>query len=293
MAAYVKNLLKVNRLLDGEYVEPYAGGAAIALELLFHEYVQRIHINDISRPVHAFWKSVLHQTEELCQLVIGTPLTVKAWDIQKRVLANQAEHDDLSLGFATFFLNRTNRSGILNAGIIGGRDQTGPWKIDARFNPSELTYRIRAIASMKERISLTCQDALQFLKSSIRRWPDKTLIYLDPPYYVKGRDLYYDFYQHKNHEEVAQFVKQKITRQKWIVSYDNVQPIRDLYYGCPYVIYDIGYTARSARRGDEVMFFGGGLEIPPLVGAINPVQERLPFGATVATATGKTPRYTG
>jgi DNA adenine methylase len=122
-------------------------------------------------------KSVLHQTEELCQLVIGTPLTVKAWDIQKRVLANQAEHDDLSLGFATFFLNRTNRSGILNAGIIGGRGQTGPWKIDARFNPSELTYRIRAIASMKERISLTCQDALQFLKSNIRRWPDKALIY--------------------------------------------------------------------------------------------------------------------
>ena len=127
LAAYVKQLMKVNHLLDGEYVEPYAGGAAIALELLFQEYVQRIHINDLSRPVHAFWKSALHQTEELCQLVGDTPLTVEAWDIQKGVLSSQAEHDDLAVGFATFFLNRTNRSGILNAGIIGGRDQTGPW----------------------------------------------------------------------------------------------------------------------------------------------------------------------
>jgi DNA adenine methylase len=211
LAAYVKRLMKVNRLLDGEYVEPYAGGAAIALELLFQEYVQRIHINDISRPVHAFWNSVLHQTEELCELIIGTPLTVEAWDTQKRVLVNESEHDDLAVGFATFFLNRTNRSGILNAGIIGGRNQTGPWKIDARYNSSELAYRIQAIASIKERISLSRLDALQFLKSGIRRWSNKTLIYLDPPYYVKGRDLYHDFYKQHDHEIVSRFVKVKIT----------------------------------------------------------------------------------
>jgi DNA adenine methylase len=129
--------------------------------------------------VHAFWKSVLQHTDELCRLVMDTPLTVKAWDAQKHVLANQAEHDDLELGFATFFLNRTNRSGILNGGIIGGRDQTGPWKIDARYNPSELAYRIRSIANMKGRIRLTRQDGLRFLKSGVTRWPRKTLIYLD------------------------------------------------------------------------------------------------------------------
>lgn len=274
LAAYVKQLMKANHLLDGEYVEPYAGGAAIALELLFHEYVSRIHINDISRPLHAFWKSVLHHTEELCRLVIDTPLTVKAWDIQKQVFANQAEHDDLALGFAMFFLNRTNRSGILNAGIIGGRDQTGPWKIDARFNSSELVYRICAIAGMKGCIRLTRQDALRFLETGIARWPKKTLIYLDPPYYVKGRDLYYDFYHHEDHEKVARLVTEKITGPKWIVSYDNVQPIRELYHGSRRVIYDIGYSARSARRGAEVMFFCDALEIPPLVGAVASLTER-------------------
>jgi DNA adenine methylase len=273
LAAYIKLLMKKNRLLDGEYVEPYAGGAAIALELLFHEYVSRIHINDINRPVHAFWKSVLCHTEELSRLVIETPLTVQAWDKQKRILNASHDQDDLALGFATFFLNRTNRSGILNGGIIGGRDQMGPWKIDARFNGPELVRRIKAIARMKSRINLTGQDALKFLRSGVRRWPVKTLIYLDPPYYVKGRELYYDFYEPKDHARVAIFVTQEIRRQRWIISYDNVPAIRALYKGLPHIIYDIGYSARSSRQGSEVMFFGDGLKVPRLVGPIHLTED--------------------
>jgi DNA adenine methylase len=123
LALFVKRLVQANDLLDGEYVETYAGGAAVAVELLLHEYVSRIHINDISRPIHAFWKSVLGDTDELCRLVQDTRLTMRVRDRQKDILTNQDDHDDLALGFAMFFLNRTNRSGILNAGVIGGRDQ--------------------------------------------------------------------------------------------------------------------------------------------------------------------------
>ena len=273
LAAYIKRLMKVNGLLDGEYVEPYAGGAGIALELLFHEYVASIRINDVSRPVHAFWKAVLNHTDELCKLVIDTPLTVRVWDKQRRILENAADHDDLALGFATFFLNRTNRSGILNGGIIGGRDQTGPWKIDARYNAHELAYRIESIARMKGRIHLTRQDALRFLKSGVIRWPEKTLIYLDPPYYVKGRDLYYDFYKPQDHAHVADFVMTSIKQQRWIVSYDNAPAIRELYKGSPHIVYDIGYSARSSRLGSEVMFFGDGLKVPSIVGSINLTED--------------------
>jgi DNA adenine methylase len=273
LAAYVKRLMETNRLLDGEYVEPYAGGAAIALELLFHEYVSRIHINDVSKPVYAFWRSVLKHTEKLAKLVIDTRLTVKVWDKQKAVLENPGDHNELALGFATFFLNRTNRSGILNGGIIGGRDQTGPWKIDARYNARELVYRIESIAAMGDRIKLTRQDALNFLKSGVAKWPEKTLIYLDPPYYVKGRDLYYDFYEPKDHASVAEFVKTGIERQKWIVSYDNAPAIRGLYKGAPNIVYDIGYSARSASQGSEVMFFCDALKIPSLVGSITLTED--------------------
>lgn len=274
LAAYIKRLMKVNHLLDGEYVEPYAGGSAIALELLIHEYVSRIHINDVSRPVHAFWKSVLQHTDELSKLVRDTRLTVKTWDRQRKIMDNAKDHDDLDLGFATFFLNRTNRSGILNGGIIGGRDQTGPWKIDARYNAPELVNRIQSIAAMGNRIKLTRQDALKFLTAGAAKWPERTLIYLDPPYFVKGRDLYYDYYEPEDHQHVAAFVQSSITQQRWIVSYDNAPAIRTLYRGCPHIVYDIGYSARSARQGSEVMFFGNGLKVPSVVGSITLTEDR-------------------
>jgi DNA adenine methylase len=272
LAPFIKQLVKLNRLLDGEYVEPCAGGAAVALELLFHEYVSAVHINDISRAVYAFWKSVLSHTEDLCKLVLDTPLTLATWDRQRAVLKCAEDHEDLELGFATFFLNRTNRSGILNGGIIGGRDQTGPWKIDARYNARELVYRIQSIARMRGRIHLTRQDALHFLESGIGKWPAKTLIYLDPPYYVKGRDLYYDYYEPSDHARLASFMRSRVKSQLWIVSYDNEPAVRELYQGSPYMVYEIPYSARTTRRGSEIMFFGDGLKVPPLR-SINSCQE--------------------
>ena len=268
LAGFVKSLLKSNSLLDGEYVEPYAGGAAIALELLLHEYVARVHINDVSRPIYAFWASVLNHTDDLCQRVRDVPLTTAEWDLQKAVLSHPDDHDDLTLGFATFFLNRTNRSGILNGGIIGGRDQTGPWKIDARFNGPELITRITSIARMRSRIRLTRMDAVKFLERGSLKWSTDTLIYLDPPYYVKGRQLYYDFYLPEDHAKVAGAVRNSLARQKWIVSYDNVPAIRSLYSDVRRITYDIGYSARAASKGSEVMFFADGLKVPPGLGAI-------------------------
>lgn len=266
LAGYIKQLIKTNKLLDGEYVEPYAGGAAIALELLFHEYVSRVHINDLSRPIYSFWKSVLDSTDALCKLVRDTPISLKSWDAQKAIFSQPDQASDLQLGFATFFLNRTNRSGILNGGIIGGRDQHGAWKIDARFNRDELIFRIQSIAKLGPRISLTRLDALKFLKAGVPVWPAKTLIYLDPPYFEKGRDLYYDFYQREDHQRVAEFVTTKLVRQRWIVSYDNAPEIRKLYKGCQRIGYSLGYSARSATEGTEVMFFSDSMQVCPLVG---------------------------
>jgi DNA adenine methylase len=268
LAAYVKSIIRDNGLVDGEYVEPYAGGAAIALELLLQEYVTRIHINDVSRPVWAFWHSVLHHTDELCRLIVETPRTVEAWDRQKAIFANDAQHSDLEVGFATFFLNRTNRSGILNAGIIGGRAQNGPWKIDARYNAEELAFRVRSIAKLKARISLTRLDAVDLLKQGADQWPRRTLVYLDPPYFVKGRDLYYDFYLPDDHRRVAELVRTGIVNQRWIVSYDNVPEIRALYSDATHITYSIGYSARTASTGTEVMFFSKGLHVPDVEGSM-------------------------
>lgn len=271
LCEYLKEIIRANKLYDGEYVEPYAGGAAIGFELLFQEYVTKIHINDLSQPVYSFWKAVLNDTEELCRLIKNARLSVAFWDRQKRIFANPREHSYVQLGFATFFLNRTNRSGILNGGIIGGRDQTGPWKIDARYNADELIFRIESIAKMRRNIKLTRSDALALLRFGLPKWPRKTLIYLDPPYYERGRELYYDFYERDDHADLAKFIAAKMRNKFWVVSYDNVAPIKKLYADFRSVIYNVGYTARERRVGKEVMFFSPMLETPDLIGPVRQI----------------------
>ncbi|MCH9054128.1 MAG: DNA adenine methylase [Proteobacteria bacterium] len=139
LAAYVKKLIETNKLSDCEYVEPYAGGAAIAFELLFHEYVSHIHINDISRPIYAFWRSVLNHTEQIVRLIGNTPLTVRSWDKQKQIFAHPENHDLVTLGFATFFLNRTNGSRVKT---VFGKRGLGGFVFDGSFDNGEKSDRL-------------------------------------------------------------------------------------------------------------------------------------------------------
>ena len=263
LARFIKSVVRANNLSDGRYVEPYAGGAAVAWELLVTGVVRRVSISDISRPVFAFWHSALHQTDELCRLINDSPLTVDEWDSQKARFRHPDEFDNLSLGFAFFYLNRTNRSGILNGGIIGGRRQTGKWKIDARFNRGELISRIKKIASLRSRIELSCTDAVKFLRENTERFRKRTLIYIDPPYFEKGRYLYHDAYKPKDHSAVSEVVGD-LREISWIVSYDDVRPIHSLYAKWPWLQYSLNYSARKAVRGREVMFFSANLIVPEI-----------------------------
>ena len=265
---FVKSLIAANGLLGGEYVEPYAGGAGIGIELLSKGYVSRLHINDINRPLVAFWKAILTQTERFIRKVYDTRLTLRTWDMQKAIFSRPEEHDEVALGFAMFFLNRTSRSGILNGGIIGGRNQTGRWKIDARYNKRALANRIGAIARMAGQIAVTGVDAIKFLRGCLGSLSSRTLIYLDPPYYVKGKDLYDDFYEAEDHAAIATFIANNVRRQQWMISYDNVKPIRELYADFPGIAYGLSYSARGARGGSEVMYFAPGLRVPQLSGGM-------------------------
>lgn len=266
LATFVAKVICDNGLQDGLYVEPYAGGAAVAFELLMTGVVRRVAINDLNRPIFAFWRAVLDDTAALVDLVRTTEVTMAVRDRAKRIFT-ESTGTGLELAFATFFLNRTNRSGILNGGPIGGVDQTGAWKLDARYNKEALIERIEKIARMRKYISLTNLDAIVFLNTAALQWRKNTLVYLDPPYYDKGRDLYYNFYQHNDHANVA-FATHNLCDVKWIVSYDDVEPIHSLYQQASCLRYTIGYSARERSRGAEAMFFSPGLTIPPVQGSM-------------------------
>lgn len=261
LVPYIKRLFEENSLVDGVYVEPYAGGAAVAMELLLHEYVRKVYINDISAGVAAFWRSVLNNTDALCAAIADVNLSMAEWYKQRDIQRQPEGHDDITLGFSTFFLNRTNRSGILNAGVIGGKEQKGKWKIDARFNAADLIQRIHTIARMRNRIEFHQLDALVFINSVAPSLPAKSLIYLDPPYYVKGSDLYLHHYQHDDHAKIAKRVA-RLRHKNWIVSYDNAPEVQPMYSEFRNIVYGLSYSAQNRYKGSEVMFFSNGLTIP-------------------------------
>lgn len=251
-ANFVKDLFEANNL-SGDYLEPYAGGAGVALDLLFNDYCTNIHINDFDIAVYNFWKSVTENTEPFLQLLNDTNITMEEWYKQKQILSNHHEHSQLEHGFATFFLNRTNRSGILKGGVIGGKNQNGNYKLDARYNKENLSRRIEKIGQYSDRIKVHNLDALELLSNVDDLLPANSLIYLDPPYYVKGQGLYRDFYVHDDHVKIREALDK--VKTKWIVSYDNCDPIKEIYKGYKKDEYVLNYSAHTTSKGQEIMFF--------------------------------------
>lgn len=254
LAPFVKQLFAYNNLNDGTYVEPYAGGAGVAMSLLLEGFAWDVVINDLDPYVHAFWWATLNDSETMSRKVYDTAVTLDTWVAQKNVIANAQDHSQTEIGFATFFLNRTNRSGILQAGVIGGKKQNGNYLIDARFNKQELLKRFELIALYKGRIHLYNMDALDFIISAIPQIKSKCLVYFDPPYYNKGKMLYRNCYSPEDHAKIATAIR--TLSVPWIVTYDNVPEIVQLYTGENSAPFDISYSAHLDRpRGSEVLFY--------------------------------------
>lgn len=261
LGCFFAEVLVANQLTGGHYVEPFAGGSGVAMYLLHNQLVDSVHLNDIDRSIYAFWYSVTRRNTKICELIARTPITVREWDRQKDVQRNKRDANLLELGFSTLFLNRTNRSGILRAGMIGGRKQTGNWGLGARFNKKNLIERVSTLRPFARKISVTCIDARELVRAS--DLPKRSLAYLDPPYLVKSRDLYLNYYREDDHALLAASIKHDLVRP-WILTYDNVHLIRRLYRGYRQRTFELSYTADRIRIGKEVMIASKELKIPKM-----------------------------
>ncbi|MFZ1726648.1 MAG: DNA adenine methylase [Albidovulum sp.] len=256
----VSSILRKNDLERGNYIEPYAGGGGLALSLLYGGYVSDIHINDLDRSIWSFWDCVLNRTERLVELIEQTPVTIDEWKRQRDIQRDERVVDPLKIGFATFFLNRTNRSGIIKgAGVIGGLNQTGNYKLDCRFNRVDLTRRIRRIKKYESQIHLSNLDAAEFMAQS-SNLPKNSFFCIDPPYFNKGSSLYTSAYGPDDHKGVSELVLG--LKHPWIVTYDDAEQVRSLYKSRRQFSFDINYSVQTKRIGTELLIASKGLRLP-------------------------------
>lgn len=245
-----------NNLLGISYAEPYAGGAGLAIHLLIEGYVQRIYINDLDPNIYLFWKVVLNRTDDFCNWIESVPVTLETWRYYKEQYKKGIEEDEFEIAKCTFYLNRTNISGVLDAGPIGGYSQTAKFKIDARFNKEDLIRKIRIIASRKRDIVLSNYDGIEFIKS-LNRKRSNIFIYLDPPYVEKGHFLYMNCFKKADHIELAKFVSK--IKKPWMVSYDLNDLILKCYSRWNMIQYQLLQCTSNCKKS-EILVFSNGLE---------------------------------
>lgn len=254
-----KKTSELLRALNSEeiiYVEPYAGGAGLALELLFKGDVSSIVLNDYDISIYAFWHSILNNKDEFVNMIINKPVTIDEWYEQKSIQENKDEYYDelLKLGFSTFFLNRTNRSGIIKGGVLGGKNQDGKDKIDCRYNKDELIERINRIYERRDNIIILNNKAEELIIRVLPNLPENSFIFFDPPYYKKGPGLYTNFYKHDDHVNLEVLIRENV-KTPYIITYDNNKAIELIYskYSC--FDFDINYSAQNHKLGSELLIF--------------------------------------
>ena len=267
---FIKEILHLNNLLGTTYIEPFAGGAGLALRLLLTGDVKRIIINDYDSHVYAFWYAILNYTDIFCELLSAIPVTVDEWDKQKGIYNRCQMQDLLQLGFATFFLNRTNVSGVLTGGIIGGRKQEGDYRIDARFSKDVLISKIKDIAARKEDITILNENATNLFGNSLIKKTKNTFINFDPPYVGKGAELYKNAFTRKDHISFAKVIMQ--CKRKWIVTYDANPLIMDVYSNYRIGFLDVSYSVGEQKKAKEYIIFSPNMLIPKSIVRVNEVK---------------------
>lgn len=249
----VKQIMQDGDLLARTYVEPFAGGFGIGIRLLTNNDVTRIIINDADRHIYAFWHCVFFDTIRLVDLIRNTDINLRNWDIQKRIYNANNEDDLLKLGFSAFFLNRTNYSGVLSGGPIGGRKQDGEYTLGCRYNREILAKKVELLGQYQNQVEVYNYDAIDFIERIVYPRVEEMFVNFDPPYVNKGPVLYKNYYSQEDHINLAHHIQQNMANAQWIMTYDDCPLIRELY--AEYDIQEINliHFAGKTKMGKELL----------------------------------------
>lgn len=256
----VKQIIDYNNLSSSKYIEPFAGGCGLALKLLFNKDVSSIIINDGDYAIYCIWHSILEHTNRLIESIENMEITLEEWKIQKEIYLNKENYSKFEVGLATLFLNRTNRSGIVKGGPIGGLKQEGNYKINCRFNKKAIINKIQKISEYKDKIELYNLDVRKLIDNNIIKRKDNSFTYFDPPYIQKGPELYKNFFRHKDHIELANKIISNLDSYNWIITYDDNKLVNELYKSYKLEKFQLSYSAGNSKRGNEIMIYSNSIK---------------------------------
>jgi len=278
LSSFLTDVVDLNDLRGARYFEPYAGGAGAALTLLNSDVVSEININDADPRIFLFWQAALQNTEQFIERIHSVPLNLEEWQRQRAICERPQSYKPFDIGFSAFYLNRCNRSGVLlKAGPIGGFEQRGKWRLNARFNRQGLSGRISELGHRREQINVTNLDAIEFLKRKlpVGRARAKAFVYLDPPYVNKARRLYLNAYEVKDHCDISKYLHRQY-ELPWLLSYDDNDLVRDLYHNDMHLFtLPISYSLQTKRKAQELIIAPRKLIMPKactVMGAEHAVQ---------------------
>jgi len=238
-----------------EYAEPYAGGAGAAIKLLSAGKVRRIRINDADLRIFSAWSAIINETDRFIDKIDKIEINIKNWKKYSEIVKNpNLAKNKFELGFATFFLNRTNRSGIIiGAGPIGGYGQAGEWKLDARFNKTNLIKRVSCLGEKSDQITLSNLDGLSYLKRAGKAaYSKKTLFFVDPPYVGAGGRLYLNLMTDSKHKALGAYLENG-NIPHWVVTYDHCPLIEDIYSNSNQADLNVVYSLQNKRNQRELL----------------------------------------
>jgi len=228
-----------------EFHDVFAGGASVALDVARRCPRMRIFLNDLDPDVSALWSLCVDGSdEEVARLfkLIDQELTIELF----RKLQAEKSSNLVERAYRCIFINRTTRSGMLNAGPIGGKQQNGRYRIGERYRPNELKAAFAAArSSLRGRTTVSCVNALQYLKWD---FPDGAVLYLDPPYVKAGVSLYPVWMSVSEHDALVEILKEK---KNWVLSYDCCDEVRQRYSWASMAAVPTRYSINTSRATRE------------------------------------------
>lgn len=257
LAGYLAH--EINEYFQDEkptFIEPYCGGAGAALHLLQQNIVSDIILNDADIRIYSAWNAMINETDRFIARIENVSVNIPEWQRCVEIIHSSTSADyNFELGFATFFINRTSRSGvILGSGPIGGYDQTGKWKIDARFNKKGLIERIRTLAKLGDKITLCNRDALMLCRDlDTLATPSKSFLFIDPPYVDAGGRLYMDAMSPAKHILLSEWLSSG-EFPNWILTYDDHPLIRENYNKIKPYHLCVNYSLAKKRLEKELLY---------------------------------------